>query len=215
MSLMNIAEQKPYFGANYDVGYIGFTVTKASFVSAGISWFTKWDALPKVPRPTHCFIVTGADETVEAFPHGVARGNLSSKLADKDVAVLIRRPRYYNTDMGERIALHAAEYVGEKYGYWLVAMHAGAGSIVGRLFSPLTRGWFERLVTSIGDKKQQQMCSELCARVLQMEPQLELLGILQDPARTITPIELFTDPYCFEPPEYAVKLTGEIQSSKS
>ncbi len=48
MSLMNIAEQKPYFGANYDVGYIGFTVTKASFVSAGISWFTKWD------RPKSC-----------------------------------------------------------------------------------------------------------------------------------------------------------------
>jgi hypothetical protein len=207
MSLMNIAEQRPQWRGNYDIGYIGFTITKASFIAAGISWFTKWDALPNLPKPTHCFIVTGEDETVEAFSKGVDRGTLSSKLADENVGVLIRRPRHYSRDMGARLAMESGKYVGEKYGYWLVATLAVSNSIIGRLFSTLTGGWFERFVTSLGDKKKEQMCSELCARTMQTEPELAKLGVLQQEARTIVPVELFTDPYCFEPPEYAVKLT--------
>lgn len=211
MSLMNIAEQKPLWRGNYDIGYIGFTITKASFISAGISWFTKWDALPNLPKPTHCFIVTGEDGTVEAFSQGVDRGNLSSKLSDENVAVLIRRPRHYTRDMGIRLAIEAEKYVGQKYGYWLVATLAVSNSILGRLISKLTGGWFERFVTSLGDKEKDQMCSELCARVMQTEPELAKLGVLQQAARTIVPVELFTDPYCFEPPEYAVELTHENQ----
>lgn len=208
MSLMTIVEQKPQWRANYDIGYVGFTVTRDRLIAAGINYFTKFDDLPHTPHPTHCFVITGEDETVEAFARGVDRGTLSDYLKNPDVAVLIRRPRHYTRAMGQRMADEASRRVGKKYGYWLVATLAVSNSFAGRLLSAATGGWFGRFVTKLGDKKSEEMCSETVGGVMQTEDHLRYLGVLQKPARQITPVALFVDPYCFEPPEYAVKFTA-------
>lgn len=203
---MNIAVQKPGWRANYDIGYCGFSINHHSFISAGINWFQRWSDLPRVPSPTHCFIVTGEDEIIEAGPRGVQKNNLSSYLHKEDLALLIRRPAQYTPAKGQLIAECAAGYLGQKYGYTLIAALAVSNSTVGKILSLLTKGWFERQVTRLADAKRQQVCSELVARCLQSIPFLAIRGVLQRPARTIKPVDLFQDTIAFEPPEYAVEL---------
>lgn len=203
---MNIAQQKPLWRGNYDLGYVGFTVTRKNFISAGISWFSRWDDMPHVPAPTHCFLVTGEDETVEAFASGVERGTLSAYLSNEDVRLLIRRPREYSRALGQQLAIEAETHLGQKYGYVLIGALAISNSYVGRLLTKLTGGWFQRAVTGLADKKKEEMCSETVALTMQAQPSLKLRGCLTRPARVIKPVDLFVDPYCFEPPDYAVEL---------
>ena len=195
---MNITEQKAQYGTTYDVGYVGFTVTRHSFIAAGISWFQHWDKIKNVPTPTHVFVITGEDETVEAFPNGVHRGTLQKYLCNPDVALLVRRPWHWTPGLGGQIAAKAAEFIGQSYGYWLIAGMAVSNSLLGRSLSWLTRGWFGRTVEKLCDGKRSQICSELTARALNAQPLLHELGILKYAEATITPMELFSDKLVFE-----------------
>jgi hypothetical protein len=208
---MTIPKQVPQWRGNYDLGYVGFTVTKGSFVSAGISWFSRFDDMPHVPAPTHCFVFKSENETVEAFANGVKVGTLNQYLDDPNVRVLVRRPREYTRELGGRIVAESETHLGHRYGYVLIAALAVSNSVIGRLLSVVTRGWFTRAVTRVADSKSQEVCSELVAMAMQAQPELKLRGVLANPARTIKPVDLFVCPYAFEPPDYSVELTHENQ----
>jgi hypothetical protein len=195
---MDISEDQAYWGVNYKPGYVGFTVTRDSLIAQGISWFQKWDWLHGLPLPTHTFIVTGEDETVEAFPDGVKCGTMRHYIDDPDVCILVRRPLDYSLDMGWGIVREAKLHIGEKYGFGLIAGMAVTNSLLGKALSWATRGWFARTVEGWADGKKSQICSELVARALQAQPQLNGVGILADRPATITPMELFKDCLCFE-----------------
>lgn len=205
---MNIVEQKPDWLGNYLPGYIGFTVTKGSFISAGIDWFSRWDDIPNVPAPTHCFVITDENQTIEAFASGVKRGTISSYLNNPDVCLLIRRPRNYSRELGLKIVQETEKHLGHKYGYILIGALAISNTFVGHFLTTMTGGWFQEAVTKLADKTSQDMCSELVAISMQAQESLKYMGCLIKPARIIKPVDLFVDPYCFEPPDYAVELVG-------
>lgn len=213
--MLTVAEQLPQWRGNYDIGYVGFTVTKGSFISAGISWFSRWSDIPKVPAPTHCFIILGEDETVEAFASGVKRGTLSAYLANEDVCLLVRRPRDYSRAIGESIANEALTHLGHGYDYFLIGALAISNTFLGHFFTKLTGGWFQRAVTSLADNRKEEMCSELVTLALQAQQSLKLRGCLIQPARVVKPVDLFIDPFCFEPPDYAVELVTKKQQISS
>lgn len=183
----------------YGPGYVGFTVRKRDFVAAGIQWFERWDAIVDLPCPSHTFIITGLDSTVEAFGDGVHSGTLTHYLTDPDVALLIRRPMGWTPDLGARIVAAADRRIGKKYGYWLIAGMAISNSFAGRALSWLTRGWFTRKVNALFDSRSTEICSGLVAESLQEQPELAGVGCLKEPHYTLKPVDLFTDGLAFEP----------------
>ncbi len=206
---MKIRVERPTFGWNYAPGYSAFTVRQKDFVAAGIQWFERWDALPDVPSPSHTFLLTGRDETIEAFGNGVHYGSLRAYLQDPNVALLVRRPKGWSPMMGEFLIGQAQVHLGEHYGYGLIAAHAVVNTYVGHLLTKLTGGWFERVVTRALDARQQEVCSELMARVLGAWPGFTGLEVVQHPA-TVKPVELFRDRELYEPPEQATELVDVV-----
>lgn len=186
------------WGSNVDIGYSGFIVQHHSFVSAGIRWFTRWDELPGVPDPSHAFVITGPDNTVEAFSTGVRQGTLSAYLNDPTCALLVRKPADWTALMGQRIAEEAFKRVGEKYAFLTDAALAVSGSIGGHLINVLTRGWFALTIARLAEQSRHDMCSEMTAKCLQAITSLSHRGCLQENADLITPARLFCDAFCYE-----------------
>jgi hypothetical protein len=188
---MDIVEQIYQPGVNCLPGYIAFTVRKKDFIAQGISWFERWDAMRKLPVPTHTFIVAYDGATIEAFANGVHEGKLDVYLNDPNVCLLVRRPVGYTVDLGSRIVQSAAKHVGHGYGYWLIAGMAVSNSFVGRGLDWLTRGWFHRTVEKCADSKTTEICSELVAIAAGDQPELANKGVLDWPTYTVKPVDLF------------------------
>jgi len=206
---MNIAVQTPRWGLNVCPGYTGFVITKKSAVSAGIRWFEdQWSALARIPVPSHALVITGQDQTIEAFMDGVHYGTISSYLNNPDCTLLVRRPYRYSPDMGRRIVQEAERYVGDKYGTRLIAGMAIANSMTGKLMDKLSGGKFSEWVLRLFESKRAEICSELVSLGLQAQDELQGFGILGQKAYTIDPLELFRDKFIYEPPDYACELVN-------
>ena len=204
---MEIAVQKMQWGINVAEGYVGFTVRKRDAIAAGIRWFEKeWRKAQVGPVPSHTFIVTGPDATIEAFGNGVGRGTLTAYLNDPDVALLIRRPAQWTAAMGRRIADEASKHVGHRYGRWLIFGMAVSNSFLGLALNKLTRGAFGRKVRQWTDETEAEVCSEVVALSMKAQPELDRRGQLVWPARDATPYNLFKDQSVFEPWNCAVEL---------
>ena len=111
---MTVIEQKSQFGVNYDIGYDGFTSRQKDFISAGINWFERWEAIPGVPPVSHVFKIVGEDLTIEAFGDGVRYGKLSNYLNDHTCALLVRKPLGWTLGMGFRMHEEAKRHFIEK-----------------------------------------------------------------------------------------------------
>jgi hypothetical protein len=198
MNPILIQETEPVFGMNYDIGFNAFTVRRKDFIAAGIRWFERWDRLPGTPPVSHAFVITGEDSTVEAFGDGVKVGSLQVYLKDPDVGLLVRRPKGWTQDLGERIAQEAGRHIGERYGYALIGAMALSNTFLGKGLDLVTRGWFGRTIDNLADGKSQQICSELVARADRTQPELAMLGCLRLEPNQVTPALLFGDNEVFE-----------------
>ena len=128
---MKINSIQPRFKENYDVGYIGFTYNRSDLTSIGIAYFTDWIRMSDI-KVSHCFIVTGEDELIEAAAkEGVRKDTISKYFNDPNVQVFFRKPKmnggYPFTDI-QSIASSAKWYLGEKYNYFAILIQALYGN---------------------------------------------------------------------------------------
>ena len=178
---VKIVEQKAQWGVNYSMGDTGFLIRKRDFVSAGISWFERWDAIPDLPRPSHAFIIGLRDETIEAFGDGVHTGTISAYLHDPNVALLVRHPTGWTLGLAARICHPASKHIGDRYGYRLILAMALLNTYTGHLIDRLTHGEFGEWIERLGDSKRSEICSQLVAKAMQAQGELTGLGVLSKP----------------------------------
>jgi hypothetical protein len=197
---MNVTEQKPQFGVNYDVGYDAFTCHPRDFLTAGIDWFERWDALPGVPPASHALKIVGPDQTIEALSHGIVYGNLSDYLNDPMCALMVRKPIQYTPDMADRMLKEAKSHLGEKYNYMLIVMMAIGHSYLGHwIDEKFAHGNFSRWLEKLADSKRKSICSQFVARVDNEMVELRDKSVLRFPPYDITPVLLIGDPVIYEP----------------
>ena len=157
---MDVTEQKPQFGVNYDVGYDAFTSHPRDFLTAGIDWYERWDALPGVPPASHAIKIVGEDLTIEALEHGIVYGKLSGYLNDPLCALMVRKPVQYTPDMAARMLKEAQSHLGEKYNYFLIAMMAIGNSYIGHwIDQKFSDGKFTSWLEKLADSKRMDICS--------------------------------------------------------
>lgn len=183
---------RPDWGKNLDYGYVFFTLTNNSLISRGIAVFEEWDNRDGLSW-SHCGIVTGPNKCVEALANGVVESDLN-KYFDDEHCVITMRPVYcYSVKLGCDIATEAERYIGRKYGYGLLASNAISYSFAGRILNTITCGVSHKALCAIGKIPGGMICSELVAKVLQKFDGLRGVGILNKPAREITPEKLSED----------------------
>lgn len=205
-----ISIQEPQWGVNYGPGFNCFTVRRGDFVSRGIQWFTRWEDVANIPV-SHTFPVCGPDYTIEAFGNGVHPGTLSAYLDDPNVALLVRRPRGWDPDLGARMVAEAKRHIGRGYDYKLIAGMAVSNMFVGKGLDWLTHGRFSELVDKWADTRSREICSEMMALVDQAMPELARLGILANKkAWQIDPAGLFNSEAVFEPG--AIELVRDVKN---
>lgn len=186
-----ITDQTIAWGSNVDIGFTGFLSRKRDFISAGIDWFSRWDQLPGDPPVSHTFIVSGRDQTIEAFADGVAYGRLTTYLRDPDVALFMRCPDNWDPSVGSALVGAAARRLGDRYNYALIGALAVSNSLAGHGLDLITGGWFGRTVSGWADSKTRQICSQLVAGA--MRTRYGSLGCLSKPDQEITPQDLYGD----------------------
>ena len=205
-----VVSVKPEYGVNYSKGYLGFTFTDGSFISAGIAWFTKWDrgTNPDVPRIplSHVFIVSGENECIEATMPEVMRSPLTKYFDAPHTHVVFRKPVGLDDDIATRIVAVAEERIGCGYGYSLIVGHALANSLFGKLLGVITGGWSSRAMENLFDNRHQYICSELGSTALNEQPEYAGKGVLAHPPYTINPEALFNTKDVFDP--WATRIKG-------
>ena len=196
---MTVIEQKPQFGVNYDVGYDGFTARQKDFIAAGIKWFSRWDALPGTPPVSHAFKIVGEDLTIEAFWDGVRYGKLSDYLNDPDVALLVRKPKGWTPELGQRLKAEMEKHLGEKYNWTLIAAIAIANTYLGKWIDKVTKGKFSKWIEGVADRSRYDICSVCVSKTNNAMPEYQGKGVLNNPLYDITPIMLMGDNELYEP----------------
>ena len=202
---MKINSIAPKFKEDYDIGYIGFTYNKSDITSIGIAYFTDWIRMSDI-KVSHCFIVTGEDELIEAAAkEGVREDTISKYFNDPNVQVFFRKPkmRKATSDSGDFVALAVKGYLGFKYNYFAILIQSLYGNktisamleLIGvshdstrmaliSLFEPLLEYFNHGFI-----------CSGLVARVLEitfcLNPKI--------PVNLISPQELFEIPEPYYP----------------
>lgn len=196
--LAEFATVEPQFHTTHDIGYIGFTYYKESFVSRGIAYFTKWSRMSDI-TVTHALIVTGENQCTEALFDGVQRSPLTKYFDDPKCAIFFRKPRAWTEDIGSRIAGVAQSQEGVKYEYGLIVADALKGTFLGHLIDGCFKGEKEDILTKFLNDDKGWICSELAAYALEAQPEYRDKGVLHRDCATINPQELFEDQVIFDP----------------
>lgn len=194
-----LAGVSPSWGKNYAPGFVGFTFYDRNLISIGIAWFSRegWFKMSKHPV-SHTFVVSGADECIEALPSGVVRSPLSKYFNDPHCHVFFKQPRAYDPDLGASIISAAAEHLGDKYNFRLIAANFAAKCMAGRIVNKLSFGGWNRLLCWAASSKHLEICSTVVAQALNAQPELANKGCLHQPINTITPEDLRSDWVVFE-----------------
>ena len=189
--------ERPVFGENYKVGYIGFTHRIADPLAEGIAHFTRWSRLSDI-RVSHVFIVTGEWECVEATPKkGVSENDLTRYFKDPRTRVFFRKPRKLDAPLGRRIAETARAQVGTKYDHLLVAAQFLEGSFLRRWLRAAFRESPEHFLGRLANRDERWICSELAAFCLDSQAEYADRGILAKPHYAVDPQEFFEDQEIF------------------
>jgi hypothetical protein len=126
-------------------------------ISKGITFFTGGEKV----KVSHCFIVIGENEGIEADWNGVKRFNIKEKyFDDTDVNVFFKKPKYYEESIGQQIADNALYHEFDKYDYSLI------GAFMLRILTGIEKLPFLRNKRSLFDSKKEWICSELVANSL-------------------------------------------------
>jgi hypothetical protein len=115
--MLHVEILDPAFGNNYNVGYIGFTVTayNSKVTSAGVACFKDWNSLSQI-SVAHTFIVTAKDACIEAsLSRGVAITPLDTHFGAAGSYTVFRKPAGYTQAIGERIAMASHAELGRQY----------------------------------------------------------------------------------------------------
>lgn len=193
---MKPVQQTIRWGLNVDTGFTGVISRRKDFISAGIDWFERYDRLPGDPPCSHAFIITGQDQTIEAFADGVKYGTLTAYLNDPNVALFAKRAAGWTPDIGSSLVGAAARHLGERYNYGLIAALAISNSLAGHGLDLLTGGWFGHTVTAVADRKRADICSQLVAQA--MRTRYGSLGMLTLLDREVKPQRVYEDQVIYE-----------------
>ena len=206
-----IISVKPEYGVNYKEGFIGFTFDDSSFLSMGISWFTRWEkgVNPDVPNISisHCFVVTGPDSCVEAWVPYVRKSKLSDYFNNPHLHVSFRKPKSMSDEMGKSIAEAATSQIGKSYDVLLIIGLLLTNTFVGKFLEKITNGWSKKLLTNLFNKRKAYICSELVGYAMSTQPQYKGQGILNGSLSSTDPQSLFEDRVIFEP--WSEQIKGE------
>ena len=182
---------EPVWMKNYAPGYMGFTYQSTSILSKGISFFTRWERMSDI-RVSHSFVVQDKDTVIQAHAgSGVAIASITLMFNDPFTQVFFRKPREWNPDIGHRIVAVAESHIGEKYDLDLIAVHAIAGTALGRLLKVPEK------LYDFFDSPEKWICSELCAHCMDLQPEYKDKGVLSMAECAIDPQDLFEDNVIF------------------
>jgi hypothetical protein len=189
----------PVFHKTHDIGYIGFTYFKESFVSQGIAYFTRWSKLSDI-TVSHALVVTGDNQCIEALAEKdcVTISPLTKYFDNPKCAIFFKKPRDWAEAVGRRIADTALTQKDCKYDYKLIAADFVRGNFIGHLIDECFNGKPEDILTKLLNNDKRWICSELAAYALDEQPEYHDKGILNKESDTITPQELFEDGTIFE-----------------
>ncbi len=187
----------PIFGDNYKPGYIGFTHSDKSVISAGIAHFTRWSRLSDI-HVSHVLVVTGENEAVEAVADkGVIKIPLTKYFDDPHSRIFFRKPKKLPAELGARIAGTALAQVGSRYDHLLLAAQVLEGSFLRRWIYSAFRDSPDHFVGRLLNRDDRWICSELAAYCLDAQPEYSDKGVLAKPHYAIDPQELFEDQEIF------------------
>lgn len=207
----SIISVKPQFGVNYKVGYVGFTFTDNNFVSNGIAWFTRWEKGENKDVPnlniSHCFIVDGENECIEATNPTVCVSPLTKYFNNPHTHVSFRKPLGLTELTGHLMALDASHQLGKPYDYSLIVGHAIDDTFLGKLVDEITDDKSREFLTWVFSTKGKLICSELIASVLRNRPEYTGKDILTHPPYSIDPQQLFQSHEIFAP--WSEEIQGE------
>jgi hypothetical protein len=196
--LYDLRTLTPDYGSNYGKGYIGFTYSDSNFVSEGIAYFTRWARMSQI-RVSHALIVSDENECIEAHMNGgVQISRLSKYFEDKHCQIFFRKPVRLSPAVADAIVQSAKSQVGCSYDISLIAGHAIPNTFIGRVIDKRFGGNSESLLCKFLNHENQWICSELAAYCLDEQHNYHDNGILKANVETISPQELFEDPFIFE-----------------
>jgi len=195
---MKIHYFKPQYTLNYNKGYIGFTYNHKNLFSKGITYFTKLDNLSGI-SVSHALIVIDENTCIEATIKGVKYTKLNKYFKSNKYNIFFRKPINFSNEMAESIVEKAKTFIGLKYDFSLYIAHIFKHSIIGKFIDSMTGNRVSKYLYSLTDTKEEFVCSEFVAKVLQLIPELAIIGILSEKtAGEINPQELFEDVKIFK-----------------
>jgi len=185
--------RNPKFEEDYKAGYIFFSFKTDSFISKGIALFTRFENTSKIPI-SHCGIITGPDECVEAAqPGGVQKSNFVKKYIENPMTIVFLRVPF-NLDQ-EKTAImeaHAIQHLGKKY-----AIKGVIGSALLNLVALPWIKWWRKGKNPFNDREQ-YFCSELVSESM-IKAWPDRPGCLIYHPTNIYPTTLFEDNNIFKP----------------
>ena len=196
----NLEVEKPIFGKNYDIGYIGFS-NNDSTVAKVIKWGTKYDKKGKI-EASHALIVISETECIEALAgQGVVISPLSKYFDGNEIDIIFRRPKEYNQNFAQEIVKIAKEQIGLPYSKKAIIQSGFRGLFAGHIIDLITKDKLWDFLCENHFGKQTFICSGLVAYCLQRIPNWKYnsSGVLKRKFGGINPNELLYDDKIFEP----------------
>ena len=197
---IKLEAEKPVFGKNYNIGYIGFS-NNDSTVAKVIKWGTKYDKKGKI-EASHALIVISETECIEALAgQGVVISPLSKYFDGNEFDIIFRYPKDYNQDFAQQLVKIAKEQKGAPYSKKAIVTSIFRGLFTGCIIDLITK---DRLLDVLCENhfgKQTFICSGLVAYCLQRIPNWKYnsSGVLKRKFGGINPNELLYDDKIFEP----------------
>lgn len=192
-------KRRPVYGKDYDRGWIGFNHSSSWMSQVIGSVGHRRQESPVVI--SHAFIVTGEDTCVEAaFKKGVLVTSLTEQYFNMTSRyVVFRKPRGLTPELADRICDLAEEQVGTRFDNGVLIAHALNDHFVGWLINKVTGDAARAASDALFNQKDEWICSELAAYVLNRIPEFSEIGNLDQRPGMLTPQELFENDEIFEP----------------
>jgi hypothetical protein len=207
-------KRRPVYGKDYDRGWFGFNHSTSWMSQVIGNVGHRRQESPVVI--SHAFIVTGEDTCVEAaFKKGVLVTSLTEQYFNKASRyVVFRKPKGLTPELADRICELAEAQVGTRFDNGVLIAHALNDHFIGWLINKVTGDAARAASDALFNQKDDWICSELAAYVLNQIPEYAHRGNLDQRPGMLTPQELFENDDIFEPmpqPDGSLKGATEME----
>jgi hypothetical protein len=193
---MHILEN-PVFGEDYKEGYVFFSYTTSSVVSAGIALFQSCET--KSGPISHCGIISGPGKCLEATTPVVCESDFIAKyINEPHTIVFLRKPVGWTPEKAQVIIQEGRKHLGKKYSY--TGLLGSALKVILSWSYKLFPSW--RYKADPFNSKKEIFCSEYIAMC--MVPAMGKVGCLQYDPTNIYPSTLFEDRVIWTPWDYQI-----------